>query len=553
MLTLRPYQHQFDADIRSAFKAKYKRVIATAATGSGKTVTLCHMIFGAVAKGSRVLFICDLDELIGQTSATLDGYGVSHGIIKSGYAPKPHEQVQLASIQTLYARLKRRRNNDYAPVPEEQYNLLIIDECHLSTTKSYVTYLATQPAALVCGLTATPRRLDNQPLGAVYEVIVHGPTTKYLIDEGWLSPFKMFRGPTETAKFHVKGGDYDDKEQEEFFNRDKLVGDVYDNWKMYADGLQTLVFAVNRKHAAHITEKFTRAGIKTGYLDGKTPKPERDRVLAQFKRKEITVLVNVMLYGKGVDVPGIECVIIARKTKSLTLWLQMLGRVLRPIYAFGADMATAEGRRAAIAAGKKPFAIAMDFGWNFLEHGLPDRIHEWSLDGTKKKKVAVIGVKYCEGTMDSGVPCTWVGPSLTRACPICGFEFVAGAKSDAPEHAAATLVLHDGTEVAPVKPPTKKQLAEELLLRQKKYLADHLLIQERKRYLTSGAMNPKYDPKFALKAFKREHGKWPNEKHGVTKEWKREMNTHVGHFVPRLLWWEMDGVRYWCEKGVVNG
>ncbi len=499
------------------------------------------------------------EEIIKAISARFTENGVPHGIIKSGYPYQPWHQVQIASVQTLAARIKRIKNGDFyvpgAPVMEA-FGIILTDEAHHSCARQYLTVYAEFPNAILIGTTATAARLDGRPLGDVYQVIVQGPGTKQLIDEGWLSPYALAHGETkiDTSKFHLDSkGEFKTSEMEEVFDKKQLIGEVYDKWAQFAFGKQTLIFAVNRKHARHIQESFEENGVRVAYVDGLTDRRlggEREQIFNRFALKEITVLVNVDLAGEGVDIPGIDCVVIACATNSLTVWLQAVGRALRPIFTPGMPQDTAEQRKASIAASSKPYAILIDHGWNFERLHLPDHPHEWSLEGRKKRAKPTIGsVKYCSGTMPSGTPCTFVGPSQTRVCPLCGFVFT--PTPEMPDHKDGEMVLIMPGAAAPPKPPTKKEVAALLLESQKKYLADHLLIQERKRYLTSGAMNPKYDPKFALKAFKREYEKWPNEKHGVTKEWKREMNTHVGHFVPRLLWWELDGVRYWCEKGVV--
>src|ERR1019366_521085 len=116
-------------------------------------------------------------------------------------------------------------------------------------------------------------------------------------------------------------------------------------------------------------------------------------IFRRFTDKESTVLCQVMIAGEGVDIPGIDCVVMARATASLTVWLQAVGRALRPVYARGMPQDTVEERKAAIAAGVKPQAILIDHGQHWSRLSLPDTEHQWSLAGRKKKKNTAPSVK----------------------------------------------------------------------------------------------------------------------------------------------------------------
>ena len=120
-------------------------------------------------------------------------------------------------------------------------------------------------------------------------------------------------------------GDYIQSQLGEVMNTPKLVGNVIETWKALAMGTQTLVFGSGVAHSKALAEQFVEQGIKAAHLDGTTPNDERVKILDDFNNNRITVLCNCMVLTEGFDAPVARTVVLARPTKSLSLYIQMVG------------------------------------------------------------------------------------------------------------------------------------------------------------------------------------------------------------------------------------
>ncbi len=396
MPILRPHQDKNFKEISAHFKAKIREVLLQAPTGYGKTVVTGAMIRTASAKidpatqkPMRCYFLVHRVELVRQTVKALRAEGLNPAICAAGLPEDPSNPIQVCMVQTLARRIHR-----YLPP-----NLCIWDECLHIASASYTAIYKAYPLSYHVGLTATPERLDGKGLGEYFKVMVTGPSTKWLIQNGWLSPFSYFApGEPDLEGLHVKMGEYMPSEMEARFDTLKLVGDVVENYKKYAMGKLAMYFNATINHSTHVADAFNLAGIPAKHIDGDTPDYLRERAMEEYRERKILVLCNVALYGEGVDVPAIECVGLNRPTKSLTWFLQMCGRGLR----------TAPG---------KDKCIFIDHAANWEEHGLPDQPRQWSLKGRPKKKGPQPAMlKKCP-------QCETIVPLGTKTCPTCGFVF----------------------------------------------------------------------------------------------------------------------------------
>ena len=356
-MELRNYQEQAIADLSQSLGKGNKRVILQAATGSGKTVMASSIVRRAVNKGNTVLFLAHRRELISQCSNKLSLFGINHGIIMAGQTNEAWHNVQVASVDTLRARAissKRMR------LPKA--DIVIIDECHRTLSNTYRKLIDEYEGNVVLGLTATPCRGDGLGLGHVYEDMVCAPTIRHLTDEGHLVDAKYF-APSIPDLHGVKtiAGDYNKKHLAKKMDTPKLVGDIVTNWLSIAKDKTTVVFASSVQHSINLMESFEKAGVKAGHIDGATPTEERDLTLKQLEDGEITVLCNCLVLTEGWDCPSAEVCVLARPTKSLGLYLQMVGRVLRPME--GKDKAT-----------------IIDHSGAVYQHGFVDDEFEWDLD-----------------------------------------------------------------------------------------------------------------------------------------------------------------------------
>jgi superfamily II DNA or RNA helicase len=353
---LHAYQAVVLSRIEDAAASGTRRVLLVAPTGSGKTVIAAAIISNAANGGRRVLFLDHRRELTGQASCKLASFAVDHGIVQAGFPARPGERVQVASIQTLHARAVRSRSMELPPA-----DLVVVDEAHHSRAATYQTLLAAYPDAVILGLTATPCRSDGRGLGNVFEAMIECPSVGDLIAGEFLVGTKVF-APTrpDLTGVHVPRGDYIETELAARMNTAKLVGDIVEHWCRLGERRPTVAFAVDVAHSVHLRNEFRRASVLAEHLDGSTPIEERDRILAQLATGAIEVVTNCMVLTEGWDQPSISCLVLARPTKSLGLYRQMVGRCLRP-------------------APGKTEALILDHSGATFEHGFAEDPIEWTL------------------------------------------------------------------------------------------------------------------------------------------------------------------------------
>ncbi len=350
------------------------------------------MLHTAASKGMRSLFVVHRRELIKQSTQAFALEGLRHGIISAGFFEHATMRVQLASVQTLAKRLDR----------QSEPQLIVWDECHHIAAASWEKIFRRFPHAYHIGLTATPARLDGRGLGEYFKEMINGPSVQSLIEQGYLSPYKLYAPSTVSMEgIHTRMGDYEKNEVSKTMDRPSITGNAIEHYKRLCSGKRAVVFCASIQHSKHVVEEFNRNGISAAHVDGETLQEERDATIQRFKDGDIRVLSNVELFGEGFDVPSIECAILLRPTQSLGIYLQQLGRCLRP----------SEG---------KERAIFLDHVGNWSRHGLPDQDREWSLEGNrgdrKRESNKDINIKICPkcfAAQISGVP----------SCKFCGFVF----------------------------------------------------------------------------------------------------------------------------------
>jgi len=433
-MELRNYQEQAITGLSTSLAEGNKQVILQAATGSGKTVMAASLVRRAVDKGSSVLFLAHRRELISQCSNKLSLFGIGHGIIMAGEVNEGWHLVQIASVDTLRA---RALSTNRMRLPKA--DIVIIDECHRSLSKTYRSIISIYEKSFILGLTATPCRGDGLGLGHVYSDMVCAPSIKTLTTEGHLVPAKYF-APSIPDLTGVKliAGDYNKKQLATRMDTPKLVGDVVSNWINIANGKTTVVFASSVQHSINLMESFQELGIKAGHIDGSTETEERDLTLKQLEDGEITVLCNCLVLTEGWDCPSAEVCVLARPTKSLGLYLQMVGRVLRPME--GKDKAT-----------------IIDHSGAVYDHGFVDDEFEWDLDPKKKIQELKKRELKRETKPITCEKCFTIYEKI-RACPSCGTVHIRKGRS---------LITGEG-ELGEVSRTTRKAKKKEYSTDQKK-------------------------------------------------------------------------------------
>jgi superfamily II DNA or RNA helicase len=395
-IKLRPYQDQAVQDLRLAIAGGSRQVILQAGTGSGKTVVASEIIKKAVAKGKQVLFLAHRRELIDQCGLRLDENGVGHGIIMAGRRGTMGEPVQVASIMTLWARAFKRQR---IKLPEA--DLIVMDECHHGLSATYKKLVAAYPEAVLLGLTATPCRGDGRGLGEMYQGMVHCPSIGDLTRDGFLVPVRYFAAKEpDVSKVKVRMGDYVESELERAMDKSELVGDVVENWGRLGEDRQTVVFASGVKHSIHLADEFRKAGVEARHLDANTPLDERADILADLASGKARVVCNCMVLTEGWDCPPVSCIVLARPTKSLGLYIQMGGRALRPH------------------PGKKD-CLLLDHAGACREHGFLDEDIPWTLDG--KTRISEEAKKVRKRNPVKCPKCKRLFKGMS-SCPGCGWE-----------------------------------------------------------------------------------------------------------------------------------
>lgn len=387
MIVLRDFQERDMDGLRREFRAGHRSVVYQAPTGTGKTATASYMIARAVARGSRVLFLAHLRELVDQCSQRLDSYGLSnHGIVM---AKSPRRDlslpIQVASIQTLVRR---------ESVPAD---LIIVDECHHAPSAGYTRLLQSYPEARIIGLTATPVRLDGNGLSPLFTSMVQSIQPAEATKRGYLVPTRVFAPYTPPPPKHVRGGDYRLEEVQEIMDRSSITGDVVTHWLRLAGGRSTIVFCSGVKHSMNVAMQFNAAGIEAEHLDADTPVELRKQILDRLSAGTLKVVTNVGLFTEGVDVPIVSCVVLLRMTLSLSLYLQMIGRSRR------------------LFPGKVD-CLVLDHANCTRKHGFADDDREWSLDGIVKqgkKQDDAPHVRLCRS-------CYAAYDARLVRCPYCG-------------------------------------------------------------------------------------------------------------------------------------
>jgi len=414
MITLRDYQLRCVKETSAHYKSGVKSVLMQKPTGSGKTRTASYIV-GVYAKtGRQVLWLVHREELLTQAAMTFAEYGIQHRMICSASSERaikiaqfrefgksfinPSACVVIASIQTVVRRLDKL---DWLSPAQ-----IVADECHLSLARTWRQVLAKWPDARLLGLTATPCRLDGQHFcrekGGIYDEIVIGPAPAELIAGGFLADYKIF-APTvhlqAIEKIHIKGGDYDAKDLEEELSSPVVYGDVVSHYRKYSDGKPAIAFCPTVASAERFAAAFRDAGYRAISLDGTTDDIIRRESLKQLGRGELDVVTSVSILVEGTDVPYATTAIMLRRTKSLSLYLQAVGRVMRPHP-------------------DKPHAIILDCVGVSAIHGFPDDEREWSLEGETKRKgsgsdsEADIKIMTC--------PKCFAVYRPARECPVCG-------------------------------------------------------------------------------------------------------------------------------------
>lgn len=443
---LRPYQKKLVADVYEQWDAGMQFVAMVSATGSGKSMTLTEIVRMERDRGQYVLVLAHRQELITQLSDTMGRLEIRHQVIAANkvvrFAAKqsmenhgvnyvdPNSRVLVASVQSM-------RASKIEELKKLGKRLTVVqDEFHHATKKSKtwggVLTPLIEAGARGLGPTATPCRADGQGLSrqtdGYADVLVHGPEMRWLIDNGYLSQYKIYCPPTDLRLDNVETskttGDYKEKELKAEIGRSHIVGDIVSHYLKICPGKRGITFTVGVDTAEEVAEEYRRRGVPAVALSGRNADEERVQAIRDLKSGKILQIVNDSLIGEGVDIPAVEVVSFARPTQSYALYAQMFGRALRPF----------EG---------KSHAIIIDAVSNVMRHGLPDAPREWSLDRRERRtgKSEPSMVRVCTA-------CAAVYERFRDACPDCGEPVPKPADRSGPVQVDGDLYELDPTVLA---------------------------------------------------------------------------------------------------------
>ena len=334
-LDLRPYQNENKEQIYKSWNDN-RAVMLQMPTGTGKTrlfVSILkdfHKYAAECKKQIRVLILVHRVELIDQISEELGvRYGLAHGFIHSKDRERRKFPFQIASVQTLNRRLDNWK--DYG------FDFIIVDEAHHVLAESYRKIINTFPDAKILGVTATPYRLSGVGFRPEFDKLIVSDSIQEFINKGYLcnyeyysiSPFSYVQNEINNIQGTDASGDFANTEMQRVCDQDKIRAQIVETYLNYAKGKKGIVYTINKTHNKHLCEAFCEKGLKAVAIDSDTDIEERERMIEDFKQNKIDIICNVDIFSEGFDCPDIEFVQLARPTKSLSLYLQQVGRGLR--------------------------------------------------------------------------------------------------------------------------------------------------------------------------------------------------------------------------------
>ena len=279
-------------------------------------------------------------------------------------------------------------------------SLIIADEAHLSRSNSWVKVIEYYDTFTV-GLTATPCRLDGKPLGDIFDTLITGVDTKWLIKNERLAPYEYYApAMVDTSGLRKVAGDYVASDLEQLMNERAIYGDVIKSYRKFADGERAIAYCVSVGHAKATAENFNSVGIRAEMLSAGTSAEQRRKIMDDFRTGKITVLCNVEIISAGISIDEVSCVMLLRPTESVALGIQQMMRCMRYM----------PGKTAKI----------LDFVGNYTRIGLPDDDREWSLEKpiSRKKITDENGNFYIRCC-----PECFMTFATADMCPFCGTAY----------------------------------------------------------------------------------------------------------------------------------
>lgn len=400
-VSLRKYQQEAVDALKEYLHSKKGNPLLVLPTGSGKSHCQAGFIQQTLKQYPRTRILCltHVKELIEQNVEKFHQYmpDVPMGIYSAGLGKRElGYSVTFAGIHSIY--------NKTFDTP----HLVMIDECHLVPKSGDGMYrklldrlLQDNPKLRVIGMTATPYRLKGGILtggkGKIFDSVVYDLPIQRLIDEGVLAPVVSAEASAsiDTSSVKVTAGEYNLKQLGEAADQDHVTSAaISDALKHGHNRKSWLIFCVSVKHAHHVRNALRMQGVSSECITGETPKDERKKILEDYKAGRVKALTNCNVLTTGFDAPETDLIVLLRPTVSPGLYVQMVGRGMRP-------------------AKKKDNCLVLDYGGNISRHGPVDSVVMPRPEGTGKGEAPV---KFCP-------VCLAECHTAKRLCPECGFVF----------------------------------------------------------------------------------------------------------------------------------
>ena len=365
---LHPYQQKAKSDIFKAWD-EVCHVMLQMPTGTGKTYLFSSIIHDInvwsqqTHTPNKMLVIAHRRELIDQIDKSLSVFHVAHSVLAG-----PKEQrnlsnpVIVSSIQTI----THPANEDDVERLRSRIRFVIIDEAHHAMANTYRKLWKMFPEARFLGVTATPWRMNHSGFLRIFDKLILTQSVKKFINQGYLAPYNYYslkpnswvQGTINGIHKFDKWGDYDEHALVDTMDIGHIRAQLVKSYQKLAWGKKGIIYSINKQHSANICNDYRRLGVRIVDIDDSTPVALRRQYVDDFKAGSIDIIVNVNIFSEGFDCPDIEFIQLARPTRSLTMYIQQVGRGLR----------TTEG---------KTKCIILDNVGMYSRFGLPDANRHW--------------------------------------------------------------------------------------------------------------------------------------------------------------------------------
>lgn len=471
-MELRSNQKDLQNRVVDAWERGARGVMPVLATGGGKTITMAK-----TAKDrcdGRGVVQAHRSELVGQLSIAWAREGIEHDITAS---PAVRRQIIDNHLDKL-GRSFYRPDADWSVEsvttavrrePKRGVKYVFSDESHhVLQHNQWGKALAMYPDAKWMMPTATPGRADGMGLGShadgYVDALLMGANLSECMRDGFLVTYDILTpATTDLDMSGVSVGANGEFNQAEVAKRVKqssrIVGNAVDHYLQHAAGRLCIVFAVDIEHAETLLAAYLAKGVPAELVTGKDLDSARKGALKRFESRQTLVLINVDLFGEGVDVPGVEVVQMCRPTASFPLFTQMCGRMLRldisPMLMRMWDSLSVAERLHQISISRKPKALLIDHVGNIYREfkicdivyqGPPEGFNAWSLDarGRKSNTGGAIPMRTC-------TECYQPYERFHNECPFCGAYAPPPMEHGGPEQVDGDLRFYDPEKLAKIR------------------------------------------------------------------------------------------------------